>query len=199
MKATRSLIFFAISVFACAPSERAVNDFEAFYSQLPVFEVPIRASCGGIFPAKVYGNYLEPTGFKEPPKGMDSSLFHRFLPRGMDQVQGRVFENDSTVSILYRATGDIVYGFLYTYDRAGGVIDSIALNGPCSEDEFLEVSSFAIVDDRWVIVNSDTAKSFVEGNVAEGRKADGVRVTVATFKIGSSGRITKVSSESREL
>lgn len=81
-----------------------------------------------------------------------------FAPDKMDVVAGKFSKNDKYY-IIYGVIGDMIYPYLFTYNKDGEKIDSIYLHiGYCLGDEEVIASNITTIGKDYQITMTDTTK-----------------------------------------
>lgn len=125
----RSIPIFALAVlFGCSQD----NGFRKFSDTLPVLDAPIKFANLGLI------RY-------QSPQEHDPELFTKFAPQGTDKVLGKLYEDDSTISIVYLRSGDIDTPVMMTYSVDGIKLDSLNLFYVDPENRGAEVRRLVIL------------------------------------------------------
>lgn len=87
-----------------------------------------------------------------------SDIIKKITPQGCGIV-GRIPTDFDCDFIVYEKVGDIVYPYLYQYNKDGNVVDSIYLHiGNCAADADIINTSKTIIDENLSIIMTDTLK-----------------------------------------
>jgi|WetSurMetagenome_2_1015567.scaffolds.fasta_scaffold426883_1 hypothetical protein len=195
------IILISIIVCSCNTARKVNADFKGYYTKIDTIETPISLTCGS-FEVKnpiivdkqewAYKSFL----------GIDTSLTRKYVPRNIDMIDGRIFGNEDKVYIIYGATGDNTYHYLYIYNLNGRVIDSTKLfNGYCVPDEFIETRTHTFIDRNKTITMIDTIKNYTIDslNKENPRKQTSTTVSKIVLKIENSGEIVKTEETTKEI
>ena len=90
------------------------NDFRTYASQIETLPTPLTFRTTEFFDQKLKDK-------------IDESLFNKYKYAYADNVYGKIWDTDSSVTILYLVNGDIITPVLVTYDKEGNKIDSLNL------------------------------------------------------------------------
>lgn len=196
-------IFFLIFILVCSckTTTKENNVFKDYYSKIDTIETPISIVCGS-FEIK-NPTVADKKGWAyKSLLGIDTSLTRKYVPKNIDMIDGRIFINEDKIFILYGATGDNIYHYLYIYDLNGHVIDSTKLyNGYCVPDEFMETRTHTFIGKNKVITMIDTTKEYSIDTLdkVNPRKQTSTVVSTIVLKIEKSGKIVKSEETSRKI
>jgi hypothetical protein len=130
-------------VFAGIEQNMADSSFIHSISKINTLELPLTLYCG----AETY-TWAEDLG--------DDIL--RIVPINY-VVVGLLPINNDIVYVIYGNVGDIVYPYLYVYNKNGQLLDSMYLHiNYCDGDEYEIHSTVTTIDNNYSIYMSDTSK-----------------------------------------
>ncbi|MFT4600174.1 MAG: hypothetical protein ACI857_000345 [Arenicella sp.] len=151
------------------PKEIVNPKFEEFLSELPTIELPYQISCS----SWCFGGDERYEGFEE------------FIPFQAN-TNCKLQTNSEFDLILYDFSCDYHCPFIYSYDSAGGRIDSLSLNPSyCGEDPFSESWGATKISKDLTFSFADTTKHFFYAPPM--RTLDSISVVINEFIMNDQG------------
>lgn len=181
---TKIYIISLVSIFTlcCSTTIKENQGFADYYSKIKIIKLPFSFFCG-------FGDY-------KIPEDIDKDLVRKYLPQNMEIV-GRIYEPDENVYLLYAYVGDILYPYLYIYNKDGKVIDSTYLHNKncyCGSDEYMESNTHTIISMNRSITMIDTTKVFTIDTLDQvnPRKLKSTVISIEKIRIEKSGKIKRL-------
>ena len=157
--------------------------FEKFLNKLPKYKLPIEIHCG-------FDSLESLNDFKD---------YMDYIPKSMEEIYGLVETDRPQYLVLYGRVGDVLYPFLYSYDKNGEIVDSLYLIiTSCSiADETIIPNSYAIIDNTLQIIMTDTSK-FIHYLDNENYVIDSTLITNIMTMIQENGHFQEIKKEIKQ-
>lgn len=159
--------------------------FGDFVDHVPAMALPLTITCG-------FDNTITDSDFKHK--------YQSHVPKDMEVVGKLKTENDISL-VFFARVEDLLYPFLYSFDKDGNVIDSLYLHVKnCAADPYIELFTWSVIQNDLTINMTDTAKhyNYIEYNDGYSRDLDSIVVTKRHLQIDRSGNFTN-KREEREV
>jgi hypothetical protein len=152
--------------------------FEEYASEITILKTPQTFWCG------------IPDGmFKK--SGEDSILaLHFDLPTAL---VGRLYPDQSFITLLYGLPGDFTYPALFTFDRNGDAIDTLVAAGSCDgEAGYLSTSTTEIGANRLITVTDTTRTWSFDSSYNKIPGTDSTFEITRRFELKPNGKFTSI-------
>jgi hypothetical protein len=125
----------------------ALSNFQVFLSAIDDISLPLSFYCGidGITSIEEY----------------DANVICKFVPDRDDRIgiAGKLPSKKGKEFIIYGVTGDIIYPYLFVYDKNGNRLDSLYLHiSYCLGDESVIISNYTTINKDYSVLMTDTTK-----------------------------------------
>jgi hypothetical protein len=159
--------------------------FEEFLDTIPTYQLPLLIKCG--FKGAIFGE-----AFYEH--------YQQFIPEYL-RVVGKLDTSSDLSLVLFGGISDILYPYLYTFDKVGNRIDSVDLHiHTCVGDAYLVSYNWTLIEPDLSINMVDTTKYF--SIIETGRDytsiLDSIIIRKRTIKMDEKGSFHKTSEESNK-
>ena len=123
------------------------NDFEKYYQSFSNIILPLNVECG----------------FQNSNKLNDrhQSIINNYLPKGAEPY-GRIYNKQPNIYLLYSFVGDILYPYLFIYDKSGNQLDSMYLHIEyCNISPNSQQINYTLINPDCSMLMVDTIKTWI--------------------------------------